>query len=585
MRLCDLGALSIDVGGHEQAPPGKRPAAILALLLIHANQRVSVETVVDTVWGEHASTRSAATLETHIWRLRRVLEPNRTAGSPAGVLVNQAGGYRLLVTPEQADSLHFSQLADEIADLMTTNQPDRALRRCDEALSLWRGRPYGPMADEEWALAAVARLEEQRRQIQERRIDALLALRQAKQALTDVEALIRDMPYNEHTRSQHMLALYQCGRADDALRAYRDARDVLLDDIGLEPGAEMQDLQRRILERDPSLEPAPSETLLPVTSEVHLPGRTSEILGREGELAELADLLATQRLITLLGPAGAGKTRLGIEVASRNGSSFRDGVWFADLAAITDPVLIVPTLMATLGLQAPPVGSQLDALSAHLHGRAALLVLDNCEHLMPAISDVASTLAGSDGEVTILATSREPLGLSGERLVIVDPLPVQASNDPGEPAPAITLFLQRAREVASERLAGLAPETVTALAGRICAAVDGLPLAIELAAARMQTYTLEEIADQVGTDPTRLSRPTSRTGERGSSLRAALDWSDRLLSEPERQLHRNLAILPGPFTASAAAGVWTLLIGQRRRAEPTWRQPICCHCWSSAPCW
>ncbi len=549
MRLRDLGALSIDIDGHEQSPGGKRPAAVLAILLVHANHRVSVDAVVDAVWGERASPGSASTLESHVWRLRRVLEPDRPAREPSTVLVNQAGGYRLFVAPEQVDSLRFAQLADEIADLMTTDQPDRALRRCDEATRLWRGRPYEPLSDEPWAAAAVARLEEQHRQIRQRRIDALLATAQAERALSDVEALVQETPYDERARGQQMLALYRCGRTEDALAAYLAARDALLDEVGIEPGAELQLLQQRILVNDPAL--ALQRAAAPATAvEVHLPGRTSEILGRQRELDRVHDLLTRHRLITLVGPAGAGKTRLALEAAAQAAVLFHDGVWFADLAAISDPSLIVATIMSTIGLQPPSVGRPLDALTAHLHGRASLLVIDNCEHLMPQISDIVSTLAAGDGEVTLLATSREPLGLPGEQLIAVDPLPTD-----GQPSPAVDLLLRRIADVAPSRLASLDAETARSLAHRICAAVDGLPLAIELAAARAQSYTLAEIAEQVQTDPSRLARPSRRNGDRSSSLRAALDWSDRLLTEPERQLHRDLTVLPGPFTTAAATGV------------------------------
>ncbi len=555
MRLCDLGALSITFHGQEQSPGGKRPAAVLALLLVHANQRVSVDTVIDAVWGDRASSGSASTLESHVWRLRRVLEPGRPAREPSTVLVNQSGGYRLLVTTEQVDSLRFAQLADEIADLMTTDQPERALRRCDEALGLWRGRPYGPAADESWAAAAVARLEEQRRQVRQRRIDALLATQQAERALADVEALIRETPHDERSRAQQMLALYRCGRVEDALAAYLETRAALLEEVGIEPGTELQELQRRILAQDPSLAPS-APTAAPARSvEVHLPGRTSELLGRTAELATVTQLLGHHRVITLVGPAGAGKTRLAVEAAATGAALFPDGVWFADLAAITDPALIGPTIMSTLGLQSPSVGRAFDALSAHLRGRAALLVLDNCEHLMPAVSEIAGTLAGGEAEVSILATSREPLGLSGERLVNVEPLPVGDEGNGEQLSPAVELFLRRARDAAPARLAALPPESARELARVICAAVDGLPLAIELAAARARAYALEEIADQVRADPSRLARPAAQGGERVRSLRAALDWSERLLSEPERRLQRDLAVLPGPFTAAAALGV------------------------------
>ena len=236
MRFCDLGTMSINRGSMIEPVRGRRLTAALTLLLVRANQHVSTDSLVDAMWGDAPLEESVATLRTHIWRLRRFLDPDRHRGEPFTTIVSDGTGFRLAVTVDQVDSLRFETLAGEARDLLVTQQPRRALARCDEALALWRGQPWSPHSDEPWAMAAAGRLREIREQVQEHRIDSLLQLGDPEPALADVEPLLAEAPLRERLWALAMLAAYRAGRVDQALDTYRRARQTLIDEAGLEPG-------------------------------------------------------------------------------------------------------------------------------------------------------------------------------------------------------------------------------------------------------------------------------------------------------------------------------------------------------------
>lgn len=582
----DLGVLGLEIGGVDSAIRGSKLARILATLLVNANRRVSIDTLLEIVWGEQVSESSLATLETHIWRLRKLMEPQRVRGAAPTYLVNDNLGYRLVANPDNVDSLRFAQLAEQGDRLLASAEAERALGRYELALALWRGRPFEPVADDEWAAAPIARLEGLYWQLHEQRVEALLRTGATDQAVREAEALIIRLPYRERLWSQLMLGLYQAGRVEEALAAYRRAREVLLDTLGLDPGEQLHALHQRILDRDPALatpkrptvdvavpasptsttalsasaeRPEPNklaeqvEQLGEIAGEVHLPARLSALVGRAAELDRISRLVARSRLVTLVGVAGSGKTRLAIEVARGAASLAPDGVWFIDLAAVTDPAMVVDTVLSTVGIQQLPVGTPLAALRSYVRDRPVLFLVDNCEHVLPGVYQLFDALLGEDSQCRILATSREPVGLDGEVLWTLAPLAVQDDADPRDrPSPAAELFLARAISADSSFEA---TKQSLAEVEAICAAVDGIPLAIELAAGRIRSASLAEVHQQVSTELASLSRAGYVGTEHHRTVELSIDWSVRLIPDAERLVHARLSVLPGFFTVEAARAV------------------------------
>jgi len=553
MRIRDLGMLVVEVDGAEQPLRGRRPQVILARLLLDVNRRVSASEIVDAVWGDDPTDRTS-TLESHIFRLRQVLEPARTARQPPQVLVTDSEGYRLLARTEDVDSLLLERHAGEIRELVAAGDADRVLGRCDDALTLWRGRPYEPVSDELWAAPTVARLEEVRSFVAATRIDALLDLGQHEQALADLEPLIAGAPLHERFWAQRMLALHRAGRTDEALETYRRIRRALDDELGLLPGAELEALHRRILEQDPALA-APASASTPAAPtpapRVALPPRSTALVGRAADVGRVTRLLAGSRVVSITGVAGCGKTRLAVEVAHASASAFPDGAFFVDLAAIDDASMVAELVASTLRIAPPVVGTALDATVDHLRRRQALLVLDNCEHVLTGVAGFVDQLADADARCAVLLTSREAVGIPGEVIWTLGPLSLDTGTA-GEQPPAVELLLARLREAVPSLDVD---DTVRAQAAEICAAVDGLPLAIELAAARVRTDGLAAVVEQVALDPSRLRRLGQGRGSQHDSLGSAIEWSYRLLSPDEQIAHRRLSVLPGPFTADVALAV------------------------------
>lgn len=555
MRLHDLGPLEVSISGSRQPIRGRQPAAILVLLVIHANRVVPVDALVDALWGDEVSAGSVSTLDSHVFRLRKQLEPGRVPGEPSTVLVRQGNGYRLVIDGDQVDSLRYARLVEEAAVSAASGRYVECLRLCDEALEVWRGSPGGVVADADWAQSWVARMSELRAQLGERRTDALIESGDPERALVEFDALIQEAPYREHLHALRMMALYRSGRTEDALSAFEEIRSTLARDLGMSPGPELQQLHQRILRHDAGLGyvgPAdpPARVAVPAP-DVRLPTTTSALVGREADLARVGELLAAHRLVTLTGTAGTGKTRLAVEVARRSAERYPDGVRFVDLASISSGDLVAEVVLSTVGATATAVGSPHEALRSSVQGRRMLLVVDNCEHVLSEAALVVSVLLGAGSDLTVLATSREYLELDGELILPIDPLGLPGAT--GDHSAAVDLFLERLEAGAPQTVATADPDDVRALAEEICVGLDGLPLAIELAAARARVYSLREIRDQVRSDPTRLARIGRPGTSRRQSLQAALDWGHRLLSPEEQLVHRRLAVLPGPFGVDAAS--------------------------------
>ncbi|WP_419817840.1 BTAD domain-containing putative transcriptional regulator [Glaciibacter flavus] len=553
----DLGTMVIASSDREDPVIGRKPAAVLALLAMNAGRRVSVDALVDALWGDQATQGAMSTLQSHVWRLRGQLESQH--GSPVSV-ISDTGGYRLLATPDQVDSSQLERLVADARASLTAGDANNALRLTDAGLGLWRGRPYEPFSDEEWADAAVARLEESYLQGRELRIDALLDLGRTDEALVATEASIRQSGYRERPHMQRMIALHQAGRSEEALQTFQDFRQGLVTELGLEPGPEMVDLQRRILDQDATLATPRRPNAADIRGEsdvVRLPGKRSPLVGREADVRAVQSLVAPGAAVTITGPAGCGKTRLAIDVARTLAAEFPQQVQFVDLTAVQSAELVPEAIIGLLGLRAAGAGPPLGVLASYLRHRHILLVLDNCEHLLPELTPVVETLLGDAGSSSaVLATSREPLNVDGESLWPLQPLALpegDAFNEDGPLSPAVELFLLRAAAaMPTSTIDGEDLRTVES----ICIGLDGLPLAIELAAARLRAYSIDEIAEQVGRDPLTLARlHRSRDEDHHRSLSEAIEWSVALLSPEERRMHQELSVLTGPFTARAVHGV------------------------------
>jgi predicted ATPase/DNA-binding SARP family transcriptional activator len=484
------------------------------------------------MWGERGTTRSTSTLDSHIFRLRRVLEPDRPRGAPAAVLLHQGGGFRLAVDAESCDSTLFTRLATTAADELAAGDSDAARRHAEQAATLWRGRPYGAAADHDWARPAVAALEETRARLRETHIGALLGAGLPDRALAELDAALAAEPLRERLWLHRMTALRDTGRRAEALRAYADARTVLVEELAVEPGAQLQALHARLLRDDPPPAPRPEPTVRT------LPNPRGPLIGRDHELAELPALIGPGRAVTLVGAAGCGKTRLAVQLARRVAHRFPHGAWFVDLTAAA-PGRVADLVASALELSEPGPGGPAEALRGFTASRRLLVVLDNCEHVLDDVAALVEQLLDGGGPA-ILATSREPLEIGGEQVAPLAPLAVPD---------AVELLLARLPpELHDDDAAGSLQE--------IAVAVDGLPLALELAAARARAYTLTEIAAQVRADASTLSRIGRDVGARHHrTVRDAIDTSYRDLPAPLARLHRALAAVPGPFTAGLAAAL------------------------------
>ncbi len=505
--------------GAEVALGGPRPRAVLALLLLSANEAVSVDRLIDGVWGESPPASAAGALQVHVHSLRKTLGTDR--------IVTRAPGYLVRVEPGELDVQRFEQL---LAD----GDPHGALE-------LWRGEALADVAFEPFAQAEAARLEEMRLAALEARIDADLDAGRHRALAGELDVLAAAHPHRERLQAQRMLALYRGGRQADALAAYREAREAL-DELGLEPSAELRGLERRMLEQDPSLAVAERGAAIPRAA--------TTLIGRRLERAAAQALLGRPdtRLLTLTGTGGSGKTRLALALADER----KDAV-FVDLSPLADASLLLATIAAALDL-GDVSGREAETLRDALSGQPPLLVLDNLEHLPEAFADVARLLETAP-ELRILATSRTPLRIEAEREYRVPPLAVpelgvetaaEADSD------AVRLYVERARvELPDFELTDANANAVA----RICRALDGLPLAIELAAARVRVLGPEGTAKRLGERLSLLTRSAPDLPERQRSLRATIDWSYRLLDEPAAHVFRALSVFAGGATLDAVEAV------------------------------
>jgi predicted ATPase/DNA-binding SARP family transcriptional activator len=545
-----LGPLEVHAG--EQLVPlsGHKQRALLAILLMHANEVVAADRLIDALWGGRPPATAATALQVHMSELRKTLKRS----GAADVIRTRSPGYVLSVEPERVDVLRFERLLAAARKELVDGDPERAVNTLDEALSLWQGVPLADFQYEPFAHAEAARLEELRLEAVEERIEAELALGRHAEVVGKLEALVSEHPLRERLRGHLMLALYRNGRQADALAVHREGRRLLRDELGLEPGPELRKLQAAILRQDPALIVEPPE----LRARRHLPAQPNSFIGRERELQELVDLIRSGgiRLVTLTGPGGVGKTRLALAAAERLAASFADGVWFVDLAPVSDAALVPSTIASALGAKERPEQPAMTTLVASLRGLALLLLVDNVEHVLEAAAHLSELLKEAP-RLKLLATSRTALNLYGEHRFEVPALElpdVARATDVRtlEAYESSALFLARAR--AAKRHFTLDAQAARS-AAEICIRLDGLPLAIELAAARLDHSSIDALHDGLGTALDFLAEGPRDADPRQQTLRQTIDWSYQLLTPTEQRLFSCLAVFAGGWTLEAARHV------------------------------
>jgi predicted ATPase/DNA-binding SARP family transcriptional activator len=521
----------------EIALGGAQRRLILALLLAARQDGCSTDELVDALWGGHPPPASMTVLHAAISRLRKLLEPDRAPRAPATVIRSTARGYALDLDGHAVDEDRFADLVESGRTSHANGDPAAAKDRLTEAVALWRGPAYGDLADHPAPLASAAELEEARLTALEWLAEARLRLGEHDDLVGVLETRVRRHPYRERSWAQLMLALYRSGRQADALSAYQRCRRRLIEELGIEPGPALHELNRAILLQQPELGRFERDQ---VSVGTDLPTPRTTFVGRELEAAELVDAIKAHRLVTVTGPAGVGKTRLAVDVARRCQEGFHHGSAYCELVPDSPATTVRAAVAAAVGTS----DTDPDRLVDHLRTRELLLVIDNADHAIAGTAELTDRLLAGCGRLRILATSRAPLGAYGERLVRLAPL---AHDDPADAA--CTLFRDRAALVAP---AGSVDDDAVLTA---CRRLGGLPLAIELAAARLRSMPMDRLV--AGLDE-RLSAITGAqlAGATGrGSLRDILEWSIEPLDAEHRALLRRLAVFAGGCDAGAAATV------------------------------
>jgi predicted ATPase/DNA-binding SARP family transcriptional activator len=532
---------------------------MLATLLIEPRTIVSRDQLIDELWGEDPPATAVNALQVYAAGLRRALG-SRLESHPAG--------YRLRVDPKEIDVWRFAELV-RMASERLHDDPSDASRSLSAALALWRGSalagiPLGPRTR-----ASAFRLEESKLDAIEARTEAELALGHHEGLIADLNRLVAASPTREQLTGQLMLALHRCGRSSDALSAFAGLCRALDSELGVDPGDDLIALEHAIRRRDPTLD-APDVARLPVP-----PGR---FIGRHDELANAGELLHRSRLLTLVGPGGCGKTRLALELGRAAMATRDDDVrfvtfnWLATGASVPAEVARVLSVRQQLGEPMP------ETLAEWLRHRRMLLILDNCEHVIDAVSALCANLLAACSGLRVLTTSREPLMLAGENVWVVPGLAVPA---PGSSAreilesDSVRLLTDRAAMARADNLGALARVSVIEEhdaddAAAICRRLDGLPLAIELAAARLRSVSLHEISTRLDHRLDLLSGPSRSGLQRHQTMRATIEWSYDLLDHEDRALFRRLAAFAGGFDLSSVEGALTGPFG----GVPAQRRPV-----------
>lgn len=529
---------SLDLGGPQQR-------AVLALLVVKHNEVVSTDQLLDVVWSEELPRTALQTLRVYVSRLRRSLAES-SSRARSEVLVTEPGGYRLAVAPVQVDIYRFEALVDHGRAALEAGDEALAEHWLTAALRTAPAPLLQGLLDNAFTRNERERLEELRLSAIEELIDARLELGRHRELVGELKVLVGEHPERERLWGQLMVALYRCGRQAEALQTYGHARGWLVTELGVEPAEHLQRVEQMVLLQDPALD---------IDAEaVHgAPTYLSTFVGRP-DLAEVIRRVGKHRLMTLVGPGGVGKTRLAAEVVPTVAHEFRDGVWWVDLGGVDPAADVRKAVARALAIRDVPHRSTEDLLVGTLKERRVLLVLDTCEHVVEQTSGLVHRILARTRHVHVLATSVQPLRIASEHVLVVGPL--ELPHDGRRPdivlaSDAVRLLLDRADNL----LAGIDFREQAGHLAEIAIRLDGLPLAIELAASRLRGMSPRELAERLDdrfrllVDGDRAAPPRHRT------LQAVLEWTFQLLEERDQRLLSRLAVFPATFDAHAAEAV------------------------------
>jgi predicted ATPase/DNA-binding SARP family transcriptional activator len=541
VQVAMLGPLEVRTNDIVADVPGGRLRALLIALALEPGRVVSKAALIDWIWGENPPADVANALQRLASRLRKAL--------PGGVVEGQTGGYRLNVDPAAVDAVRFERLIG----LARQDEGLPRVRLLRDALALWRGAAMQDVGleDSDAFNAAVTRLEGLRLTAMEDRFEAEVSLGHGAEVVGELTDAVSAHPLREPLVAALMRALVAAGRDSDALLMYERTREALSDALGVDPSAELSSLHVALLRGEVGRRRE--------TRKTNVRAELTSFVGRDADVAAVRELIAEHRLTTLIGPGGSGKTRLATETARTLIGDLPDGVWLVELAAIGADGDVAQATLTALGLRDALLGASgsadlVDGLIAAIREREALLILDNCEHVIEAAAAFAERVLGECRRLRILATSREPLGITGEALWLVEPLALPTEADPRGIASSPAVRLLRDRAGAVRKDLGDDAQTLSTMV-RVCQALDGMPLAIELAAARLRTMTVDQLANRLD-DRFRLLTGGSRTAlPRHRTLRAVVDWSWELLTEPERNVLCRLSAFSGGASLDAAEAV------------------------------
>jgi predicted ATPase len=538
LKIRVLGPFEILVGGQAVPVSGSKRHGLLALLALRRARVIHVDELIDALWGEDLPAAPRNALQHHVARLRAALGQ--------GAIIASADGYAL--ADSQVDALRFEEGLGEARVALREGDARAGAASVALALSLWRGPALHGLTDTAWFKAEAQRLESLRVDALEEQFEAALALAEHREILSSLRLTVDENPYRERLWGQLMLALYRSGRQADALEVFHDARRVFSDQLGLEPGPELRRLQDAILAQDPTIVAVP-----PTPRRGNLRTPTTLFVDREDELENVVELLREHRLVTLTGPPGVGKSRLALEVARTLEGEAADGAWLVELADAGGPAGVVRLVAQAIDARGP---DPLARVIARLRDAEAILVLDACEHALDEAARVAAALLAQCPGVRVLATSREVLHVAGEARLVVQPLAV-GDPEPVTGSPALQLFAARAR--AARPGFELTAEAVP-VAAEIARRVDGLPLAIELAAARINVLGLSELLSALKRRPASPDQQAVADPSR-TALQGLVEWSYDLLHADEKTLlhqlvvHRGGASLPSLLALAAEEGL------------------------------